>query len=426
MSTSSAKTAKSSKSKPAPAKAASGPSPAVMPTYARQNVVFERGEGAWLIATNGDRYLDFGSGVAVNALGHAHPYMVAALTAQLGKVWHVSNLYKMPDGEKLADRLCKASFADVAFFANSGAEAVECAIKMARKYQHASGKPERYRIITFEGAFHGRTLATIAAGGQQKYLEGFGPPVEGFDQVAFGDLDAVKKAIGPQTAAIMIEPVQGEGGVRPAPLQFLKALRELCDQHGLLLIFDEVQTGMGRTGEMFGYQRTGVEPDVMALAKALGAGFPVGAFLTTKEAGKGMLPGTHGSTFGGNPLAMAAGNATLDVMQEDGFLQHVRQIGLLFKQRLAEIKDRHPSVISEVRGEGLLIGLKCEIPNSEVIDAFRAEKLLAVGAGDNVARLVPPLIVTEAEVADAIARVDRACIAIERAREGASKQGAAG
>src|SRR5258708_20840926 len=281
----------------------------LLPVFARADVAFERGEGCWLIATNGDRYLDFGSGVAVNGLGHCHPHLVEAMTAQLSKVWHVSNLYKIPDGERLATRLCEASFADVVFFANSGAEVVECAIKMARKYQAVSGRGERYRIVTFEGAFHGRTLATIAAGGQAKYLEGFGPPVDGFDQVPLGDLEAVKKAIGPLTAAIMIEPLQGEGGVRSAPPAFLRSLRELCDRNGLVLIFDEVQCGMGRTGELFAYKRTSVTPDIMPLAKALGGGFPIGACLATHEAAKGMTAGTHGSTFGGNPLAMAAGNA---------------------------------------------------------------------------------------------------------------------
>src|SRR6267154_2129343 len=321
----------------------------------------------------------------------------------------MSNLFKSPDGERLAARLCEASFADLVFFANSGAEAMECAIKITRKHHAAKGHPERYRIITFDGAFHGRTLATLAATGSAKYLEGFGPPLDGFDQVTLGDLEAVRRAIGPHTAGILIEPLQGEGGVRAAPHAFFKALRQLCDDNGLLLIFDEVQTGMGRTGELFGYQRTGVEPDVMALAKALGAGFPVGAFLTTKEAGKGMLPGTHGSTFGGNPLAMAAGNATLDVMQEEDFLQHVRQIGLLFKQRLAEIKDRFPGVVAEVRGEGLLLGVRCLVPNGQLVDALRDEHMLAVGAGDNVVRLYPPLIISEAEVGEAMGMLERAC-----------------
>src|SRR5512132_910353 len=399
--------------------------PHLLPVFARANLGFERGEGAWLIATNADRYLDFTSGVAVNALGHAHPHLVEAISRQASKVWHVSNLYRIPEGERLADRLCAASFADVVFFGNSGAEAMACAIKTARKYQSASGRPERYRIITFEGAFHGRTLATLAAGGQKKYLEGFGPVAEGFDQVPFGDLEAVKKVVGPETAAILIEPIQGEGGVRVPSNMFLKSLRALADQHGLLLIFDEVQTGMGRTGELFAYQRTGVEPDIMALAKALGGGFPVGAFLSTKEAGEGMTAGTHGSTFGGNPLAMAAGNATLDVMLEPGFLDRVKRIGLLFKQRLAEIKDRFPSVVAEVRGEGLLLGLRCVVPNSQLVEALRDEHLLAVAAGENVVRLVPPLIVTETEVGEAMGMLERACARLAHADQPA-KQGALG
>jgi acetylornithine/N-succinyldiaminopimelate aminotransferase len=397
----------------------------LLPTFARVDLAFDHGEGVWLTATNGERFLDFTSGIAVNALGHAHPKVADAIAAQAHKAIHVSNLFRVPEQEKLADRLCAASFADLVFFCNSGAEAMEGAIKTARKFHAVSGAPERYRIITFEGAFHGRTLATLAAGGPKKYLEGFGPVVEGFDQVPFGDLDAVKKAIGPETAAILIEPIQGEGGVRVPTNQFLKSLRVLCDQRGLLLIFDEVQTGMGRTGELFGYQRTGVEPDVMALAKALGAGFPVGAFLTTKEAGKGMLPGTHGSTFGGNPLAMAAGNATLDVMQEDGFFDHVRRIGLLFKQRLAEIKDRFPGVVAEVRGEGLLLGVRCVVPNGQLVDALRAEHMLAVAAGDNVVRLYPPLIISEAEVGQAMGMLERACTRLAAAAKPAM-QGAAG
>jgi len=386
-----------------------------MPTFARVDLAFERGEGAWLIATNGERYLDLTSGVAVNALGHAHPRIAAALAEQAGKVIHVSNLFRIPEGERLAERLCAASFADYVFFCNSGAEAMECAIKCARKYHAVTGAPERVRIITFEGAFHGRTLATLAAGGQKKYLEGFGPVVEGFDQVPFGDLAAVKRAIGPTTAAILIEPIQGEGGVRVVPNQFLRELRELCDANGLLLVFDEVQTGMGRTGDLFAYQHTGVTPDIMALAKALGGGFPMGACLTTEPAGKGMTAGTHGSTFGGNPLAMAAGNAVLDVMLAPDFFDRMRKVALLLKQRLAEIKDRHPRVIAEVRGEGLLVGLRCLVPNGELVDALRAEKVLAVAAGDNVVRLLPPLIVEEAEIAEAVARLDRAATAVEQA-----------
>ncbi len=395
----------------------------LLPTYARIDLAFERGEGAWLFTAEGEKYLDFTSGVAVNALGHAHPALVKALDEQARKVWHVSNLYRIPEGEKLAARLCEMSFADTVFFQNSGAEAIECAIKMARKYQSASGRPDRYRIVTFEGAFHGRTLAAIAATGNKKYLEGFGPPVDGFDQVPFGDLEAVKKAIGPHTAAILIEPIMGEGGVRVVPTPFLKSLRQLCDQHKLLLIFDEIQTGLGRTGDNFAYERTGVEPDVMTLAKALGGGFPVGACLATSEAGKGMTAGTHGSTFGGNPLAMAVGNAVLDEMQKPEFLDNVRKNALLLKQRLAEIKDRYASVISEVRGEGLLVGLKMIPAASEMVDELRAEKMITVAAGDNVVRLLPPLIIGEHEVSEAVARIDRACARLQRTHARA-KQGA--
>src|ERR1700704_6367321 len=381
----------------------------LLPTYARVDLAFERGEGVWLVATDGDRYLDLTSGVAVNALGHAHPQLVAAITEQAGKVWHVSNLFRIPEAERLAARLCEASFADTVFFANSGAEAMECAIKTARKYQSACGKPDRFHIITFEGAFHGRTLATLAAGGQKKYLDGFGPVVEGFQQMPFCDLEATKRSIGPQTAAILIEPIMGEGGVRVVPPEFLKAMRRLCDENGLLLIFDEVQTGMGRTGDLFAYQRYGVAPDIMALAKALGGGFPLGACLATAEAANGMTAGTHGSTFGGNPLAMAAGNAVLDVMLAPGFLERVRRVSLALKQRLAEIKDRYPSVIAEVRGEGLLVGLRGVVPSGELVDELRAQKMIVVAAGDNVVRLLPPLIVSDEDVAEGMRRIERAC-----------------
>ena len=397
----------------------------LLPTYARVDLAFERGEGVWLVTPSGERYLDFTCGVAVNALGHCHPALVKALTDQAQRVWHVSNLYRIPEGEKLADRLCAASFADKVFFQNSGAEALECCIKMARKYQSVSGRPERYRIVTFEGAFHGRTLATIAATGNKKYLDGFGPPVEGFDQVAFGDIEAVKKAITAETGAVLIEPVQGEGGVRVPPPNFLRALRQLCDQHQLLLVFDEVQTGIGRSGELFAYQRAGVTPDIMALAKALGGGFPVGACLATSEAAKGMTAGTHGSTFGGNPLAMAVANAVLDVVLAPGFLDHVRKIEVLFKQRLAEIKDRYPSVIAEVRGEGLLIGLRAVCQSSDLVDALRAEKMITVGAGDNVVRLLPPLIIGEDEIAEAAKRIERACARLTHADIRVPKVGAA-
>ncbi|PZA11375.1 acetylornithine transaminase [Rhodopseudomonas palustris] len=384
----------------------------LLPVFARADVAFERGEGVWLHGTDGERYLDFTSGVAVNALGHCHPYLVEALQQQATKLWHMSNLFKSPDGERLAARLCEQSFADKVFFCNSGAEAVECALKMARHYHFSKGDPERTRVITFEGAFHGRTLGTLAATGSAKYLEGYGQPLEGFDQLPVGDIDALKAAIGPETAAILIEPLQGEGGVRSPEPAFFRALRELCDAHGLLLIFDEVQTGMGRTGELFAYQRLGVAPDIMSLAKALGGGFPIGACLSTAEAAKGMAPGAHGSTFGGNPLAVAVANAVLDVMLQPGFFDHVKKMSLLLKQKLAGVVDRHPRVVSEIRGEGLLLGLKAVVPSPELIAALRAEKLLTVGASDNVVRLLPPLIVSEAELDEAIGRLERACVTL--------------
>jgi acetylornithine/N-succinyldiaminopimelate aminotransferase len=398
---------KSPAAKPA-ASARNGPSPAVMGTYARQNVVFERGEGAWLIAKDGERYLDFGSGVAVNALGHAHPKLVAALTEQAHKLWHSSNLYRVDNQEKLAERLAQATFADKAFFCNSGAEACEGAIKVARRYHFVSGHPERWRIVTFKGAFHGRTLATIAAAGNEKYLEGFGEPAPGFDLVPFDDLEAVKAAIGPHTAAIMVEPIQGEGGIRVGAIQWLKDLRRLCDEHGLLLVLDEVQCGMGRTGKLFAYEWAGIEPDVMAIAKGIGGGFPLGVVLATEEAAKGMVPGTHGSTFGGNPLATAVGVAVLDAILEPGFLARVEKLGLRLKQQLARIKDEHPDLVEEVRGSGLLAGIKVKPPAGEVVAACTAEKLLTVGAGENVVRLLPPLNVTEGELAEAMSRLSAA------------------
>ncbi|MCA3598485.1 MAG: aspartate aminotransferase family protein [Methylobacterium sp.] len=384
---------------------------ALLPTYARAELAFERGNGAWLTSTDGRRYLDFAAGIAVNVAGHAHPHLVNALTEQAGKLWHVSNVYRIPEGERLAKRLTELTFADVVFFTNSGAEALECAIKMARKYHAANGNPERYRLITFEGAFHGRTLATIAAGGQKKYLEGFGPPVEGFDQVAFGDHKAMEAAIGPETAGILIEPVQGEGGVRPVPPQCMRGLRELCDKHGILLVLDEVQSGVGRSGKLFAHEWSGITPDIMAVAKGIGGGFPMGACLATREAGKGMVAGTHGSTYGGNPLAMAVGNAVLDVVTAPGFLENVQQMSLRLSQRLAELKDRFPGVIAEVRGSGLLMGLKMQVPNTEFVAALRNEGLLTVGAGDNVVRLLPPLIIGEEEVRCATEAIERAASA---------------
>ena len=384
----------------------------VMGTYARQDIVFVKGEGSWLTSSTGDRYLDFTSGIAVNALGHAHPHLVDALQKQAAQLWHTSNLFRVAGQESLSERLCEVTFADRVFFTNSGAEACEGAIKLARRYHHVSGHPERNRIITFKGAFHGRTLATIAAGGNEKYLEGFGPDMPGFDVLPFGDHDALDKAIGPATAAIMIEPVQGEGGLRQVPTGCLRGLREICDANGILLILDEVQCGMGRTGKLFAHEWAGIEPDVMAIAKGIGGGFPVGAFLATEEAAKGMTPGTHGSTFGGNPLATAVGNAVLDVMLAPGFLDQVQAKASYFRQQLMRLKDERPDAIEEVRGSGLLAGLKLKIPAGDVMKAATAEKLLTVTAGDNTLRLLPALITTEAEMSEGLKRLDRALGAV--------------
>jgi acetylornithine/N-succinyldiaminopimelate aminotransferase len=379
-----------------------------MATYARQDLVFERGEGAWLVTAGGERFLDFASGVAVNVLGHAHPRLVAALTDQAQKLWHTSNLYRVAGQERLAQRLVAATFADRVFFCNSGAEACEAAIKAARRYHYVSGRPERWRFITFEGAFHGRTLATIAAGGNARYLEGFGPPVDGFDQVAFGDLAAAEAAIGPETAGILVEPVQGEGGVNVGSAEFLQGLRTLCDRHGLLLVLDEVQSGTGRTGRLFAHEWAGITPDLMAIAKGIGGGFPLGGLLATEDAAKGMTAGTHGSTFGGNPLAMAVGSAVLDAVLEPGFLEAVRQKSLRLKQALAAVQDRHPRHVAEVRGQGLLTGVKLNVPVADVVKAAIAEKLLVAGASGNVVRMLPPLNVADEEISEGVERLSRA------------------
>ncbi len=385
---------------------------ALYETFARAPLAFERGEGSWLVTTDGERYLDFAAGIAVNSLGHCHPHLVAALTEQAHKLWHVSNLYQIPEQARLGERLVETTFADRVFFTNSGAEALECAIKTARRYHYVNGRPERFRTITFEGAFHGRTLATIAAGGQQKYLDGFGPKADGFDQVPFGDIEAVERAIGPETAAILLEPVQGEGGVRAFPSSFLDKLRALADRHDLLLMLDEVQSGVGRTGKLFAYQWSSIEPDVMAIAKGIGGGFPVGACLATEKAAAGMTPGVHGTTFGGNPLAMAVGNAVLDVVLEDGFLQSVQDRALVARQALAAVVDEFPEVFEEVRGNGLLLGLKCRASNVAVTGAMREARLLAVPAGDNVVRLLPPLTVSDEEIREAAGRIRAAAAAL--------------
>ena len=395
------------------------------PSFARADLAFERGEGVWLETADGERYLDMMAGIAVNALGHCHPHLVAALEQQAEKLWHVSNIFAAPHQEKLARRLCETSFADRVFFTNSGAEALECAIKTARRRQWVKGRGERYRLITFEGAFHGRTLATIAAGGQEKYIEGFGPKVEGFDKVESFDEAAVLAAIGPETAGILIEPIQGEGGVRPVPPSFLSFLRRVCDEHDLMLIFDEVQCGLGRTGHLWAYQGVGVTPDILASAKGIGGGFPLGACLATEDAAGGMIPGTHGSTYGGNLLAMAAGNAVLDVVLEEGFLDAVKAKGLKLKQKLAALVDLHPQVFQDVRGDGLLLGLKCRMPSAEVVAALRDARLLAVGAGDNVVRFIPALTVSDAEIDEAMVRTDAAARALEQAGTAGEKGAAA-
>jgi len=384
----------------------------VMPTYARADIAFERGEGAYLYATDGRRYLDFASGIAVTALGHSHPHLVAAITEQAKKLWHTANLYQIPGQTRLAERLVAASFADSVFFCNSGAEAIECGLKMVRKYQDDFGDPQRYRILCCRGAFHGRTLATIAAGGQEKHLAGFGPEVEGFDHVAYDNLNELRAAITGETAAVLVEPVQGEGGLRPASVDYLKGLRAVCDEFGLLLFLDEVQCGMGRTGKLFAHEWVGIEPDIVATAKGLGGGFPVGACLAKEKAARALTAGSHGSTFGGNPLAMAVANAVLDVMLAEGFFEHVQAMARLLRGGLDKLIKRRPDAFEEVRGAGLLLGLKSRIPNTDMIARLRAAGLLTVGAGDNVVRLLPPLIITAAEIEEALAILDRVAEAV--------------
>ncbi len=381
---------------------------ALMPNYARADLAFERGEGAWLWTVDGRRFLDFGSGIATASLGHGNAHLARAIAEQAGKLMHVSNLYRIPQAERLAERLVENSFADSVFFCNSGAEANEGMIKMMRKTMAEIGKPERFRIICFEGAFHGRTLATLAATGNAKYLAGFGPVVEGFDHVPFNNMNAVRDAIGPATAGILVEPVQGEGGVRPGDLQFLRALRAACDEYGLVLGMDEVQTGMGRTGKLFAHEWADITPDVMSVAKGIAGGFPLGAVLAKEFVAKHMVPGTHGSTFGGNPLACAAGNAALDVILAPGFLDGVARKGAKLRAGLEAMAREFPSVLGDVRGMGLLLGVKCAIPQGEVQAACVAEGLLAITAGDNVLRLAPPLVITDADLDEALAMLRRA------------------
>jgi acetylornithine/N-succinyldiaminopimelate aminotransferase len=384
----------------------------VLPTYNRAPIAFVKGEGSWLWAEDGSRYLDLGAGIAVNALGHANPVLVQALTEQAGKVWHVSNLYRIPEQEKLAEMLVDKTFADTVFFTNSGTEACELAIKMARKYHYDNDMADRVEIIAFEGAFHGRSTGAIAAAGSEKMVKGFGPLMPGFRQIKWGDHDALRAAITTRTCAVIIEPVQGEGGIRVVPDQCLKGLRDLCDETGTLLIFDEVQCGVGRTGKLFAHEWAGVTPDIMMVAKGIGGGFPLGAVLATENAASGMVAGTHGSTYGGNPLGCAVGAAVMEIVSQDAFLDEVSRKAAQFRQGLVA---SHPTVFEAVRGQGLILGLKCKASNLDVVKAAYAEHLLTVPAADNVLRLLPALNIPEADIAEALARLDRTALRVEAA-----------
>ncbi|CAM4149835.1 aspartate aminotransferase family protein [Paracoccus yeei] len=384
----------------------------VLPTYNRAPIAFERGEGAWAIATDGTRYLDLGAGIAVNALGHANPALVAALTEQAGRIWHVSNLYQIPEQERLADLLVAHTFADTVFVTNSGTEAAELAIKMARKYWSEKGE-DRSEILTFEGAFHGRSTGAIAASGGEKMVKGFGPLMPGFVHLPWGDMDALEAAIGPRTAAVMLEPVQGEGGIRPLPDADLRRVRALCDRTGALLILDEVQSGMGRTGKLFAHEWAGVTPDIMMVAKGIGGGFPLGAVLATEAAAAGMAAGTHGSTYGGNPLACAVGARVMEIVADPAFLSEVNRKAGLLRQKLEALVAAHPEVFESVRGQGLMLGLKCKVAPADLVKAGYAEHILTVPAGDGVLRLLPPLTITDAEIAEAVQRLDRAAGRLE-------------
>lgn len=393
--------------------------PSVLPTYTRAPLSFERGEGSWLIATDGTRYLDMGAGIAVNALGHANPDLVAALSEQAGKLWHLSNLYRIPEQEALADALVETTFADTVFFTNSGTESCELAVKMARKYWYDRGQPERVNIVTFEGSFHGRSSAGIAAAGSEKMTKGFGPLLPGFVHLPFPTHgDALSGAIDETVAAVLIEPVQGEGGIRPLPDPCLKGLRDLCDESGALLIFDEVQCGMGRTGKLFAHEWAGVAPDIMMVAKGIGGGFPLGAVLATEEAASGMTAGTHGSTYGGNPLACAVGKRVLEIVGDPAFLDEVNRKAGLLRQRLEGLVAAHPEVFELVRGSGLMLGLKCKMANADVVQAGYARHILTVPAADNVVRLLPPLTISDDEISEAVARLDAAATALEAKEAG--------
>lgn len=386
-------------------------STSLMANYARFGLTFERGEGPYLFEAGGDRYLDFGCGIGVTSLGHAHPHVVAALEAQAKRLWHVSNLYEIGPQARLADRLVANTFADRVFFCNSGGEAMEASLKLARIYQTSRGAPERHRAITFRNAFHGRTLATIAAGGQAKHLKGFEPAVDAFDQVDLNDLAGARAAITDETAAFVVEPIQGEGGIHVASDEFLQGLRALADEAGLVLVFDEVQSGIGRTGKFFAHEWAGITPDIMAIAKALGNGFPIGACLAREEVAAAMVPGSHGTTFGGNPLATEVGNAVLDVVLADGFLDQVQQTGAILQERLSALAG-NKSVFAGVRGRGLMLGLECVVPNLELLAALRENKLLALPADGNVLRMLPPLTIGTEQIDEACDALERACATV--------------
>ena len=387
--------------------------PSVLPTYNRAPLAFVSGQGSWLTAEDGSRYLDLGAGIAVNALGHAHPDLVATLTEQAGRLWHVSNLYRIPEQERLADLLVEHSFADTVFFTNSGTEAAELAIKMARKYWFEKGDPARVEILTFAGAFHGRSTGAIAAAGSEKLTHGFGPLMPGFRTLPFGDHDALRAALTDRTAAVMLEPIQGEGGIRVLPDACLKGLRDLCDSTGALLILDEVQCGMGRTGRLFAHEWAGITPDIMMVAKGIGGGFPLGAVLATEAAAAGMTAGTHGSTYGGNPLGCAVGASVMQIVADPGFLAEVNRKAALLRQGLEGLVASHPAVFEAVRGQGLMLGLKCRAANTEVVKAGYAEHLLTVPAADNCLRLLPALNIPDADLAEALARIERSACRLD-------------
>ncbi len=387
--------------------------PSVLPTYARAPLSFVRGEGSWLMDADGRRYLDMGGGIAVNVLGHAHPALVSVLQDQATQLWHTSNLYNIPNQQALADKLVEHTFADTVFVTNSGTESMECCVKMARKYHYENGAPERVSIITFEGSFHGRSIGMISAAGAEKLIKGFGPLLPGFVHVPFGDHAALEAAIDDKTAAIMVEPIQGEGGIVPLPDQCLKGMRDLCDQHGILLIFDEIQCGMGRTGKLFAHEWSGIEPDIMGIAKGIGGGFPLGACLATEKAASGMVAGSHGSTYGGNPLACAVGGAVMDIVSTDAFLGEVSAKAGRLRQRLEGLVASHPDVFVTVRGVGLMLGIECKVTNLDVVNAGYDQQILTVPGGANVIRLLPPLNISNDEIDEAVARLDKAATAVE-------------